>query len=221
MKVGARIKQRRIELGLSVDELATLLGKNRATIYRYENNEIEHLPITVLEPLAIALQTSPAHLMGWDDMQYDSKPKEDIHVVKEDLISYKPIQRGKTIPIPLIGRIPAGIPIEAYENIEGYVEAPESEVSNGNYFYLRVTGDSMTGSRICDGDLVLIRRQSDVENGEIAVVRINSHDATLKRVKKINGTIILYPDNPKYDPILINEDGAEIIGKVVKVEFAP
>lgn len=67
MKIGDRIKERRIELGYSVDELAEKLGKNRATVYRYESNEIENLPITTLEPLAKALNTTPAHLMGWGD----------------------------------------------------------------------------------------------------------------------------------------------------------
>lgn len=72
MEIGERIKNRRIELGMSVDELAQLLGKNRATIYRYESSEIEKLPTTILEPLAVALQTTPAYLMGWE--QPDAHP---------------------------------------------------------------------------------------------------------------------------------------------------
>lgn len=71
MTIGERIKNRRIELGLSVDNVAAELGKNRATIYRYEGDEIENLPTTVLEPLAKILQTTPAYLMGWDDDPYD------------------------------------------------------------------------------------------------------------------------------------------------------
>lgn len=67
MKIGERIRQRRKKIGLSVDELAEILGKNRATVYRYESNEIEKLPTTVLEPLAKALKTTPAYLMGWED----------------------------------------------------------------------------------------------------------------------------------------------------------
>lgn len=67
MTIGERIKHRRNELGLSVDELAALLKKNRATIYRYESNEIEKLPTTVLEPLSKALQVSPGYFMGWED----------------------------------------------------------------------------------------------------------------------------------------------------------
>jgi transcriptional regulator with XRE-family HTH domain len=86
MKVGQRIKLRREEIGLSVDELAEMLGKNRATIYRYESNEIEKLPTTVLEPLAKALHTTPAYLMGWE-IEEKPVPTEDenelLKVVKE------------------------------------------------------------------------------------------------------------------------------------------
>lgn len=128
---------------------------------------------------------------------------------------------GKTIKIPVLGKIPAGIPVEAIENIIDYVDVPENEVKNGSYFYLQVEGDSMIGSRIHDGDRVLVKRQKDIESGEIAVVRVNSHDATLKRVKKADGQVILYPDNPAYEPIIIKEEGAEFIGKVIKVEFDP
>lgn len=71
MNIGERIKQRRIELGLSVDEVASRLGKNRATVYRYENSDIENLPTTVLEPLAKILETTPAYLMGWSESLYD------------------------------------------------------------------------------------------------------------------------------------------------------
>lgn len=71
MTIGERIKQRRMELGLSVDEVAEKLGKNRATIYRYESNEIENLPVGTLEPLAKILETTPAQLMGWDYEEQD------------------------------------------------------------------------------------------------------------------------------------------------------
>lgn len=71
MTIGERIKQRRMELGLSVDEVAEKLGKNRATVYRYESNEIENLPVGTLEPLAKILETTPAQLMGWDDKEQD------------------------------------------------------------------------------------------------------------------------------------------------------
>lgn len=71
MEIGSRIKQRRIDLGLTADDLAAKIGKSRATIYRYENGDIENMPTTVLEPLAEALYTTPAYLMGWSDDQED------------------------------------------------------------------------------------------------------------------------------------------------------
>ena len=75
MRIGERIKQRRLELGYTADALAKLLNKNRATIYRYENGDIENMPIDVLEPLAKALNTTPAYLMGWTEAQQSIKPK--------------------------------------------------------------------------------------------------------------------------------------------------
>lgn len=75
MRIGERIKQRRLELGYTADALAKMLNKNRATIYRYENGDIENMPIDVLEPLAKALNTTPAYLMGWTDSQQSKEPK--------------------------------------------------------------------------------------------------------------------------------------------------
>jgi DNA-binding helix-turn-helix protein len=75
MRIGERIKQRRLELGYTADALAKMLNKNRATIYRYENGDIENMPIDVLEPLAKALNTTPAYLMGWTDSQQSIEPR--------------------------------------------------------------------------------------------------------------------------------------------------
>lgn len=86
MTIGDRIKNRRLELGLSVDQLADKLGKNRATVYRYENNDIENLPTTVLEPLSKALCTTPAALMGW------SEDDSNFHITRTEknlVISYR------------------------------------------------------------------------------------------------------------------------------------
>lgn len=111
MNIGDRIKQRRLELGLSVDELANKIKKNRATIYRYENNEIENLPLSALEPLATALQTTPTFLMGWEADSYVlgselQKLLEEISVeinvpfekLKNDFISYR-LKTGTSQPL--------------------------------------------------------------------------------------------------------------------------
>jgi len=175
---------------------------------------------------ALARQEPPAYDGPPTDPKEDFDYKEDfpqtITTVRESEVPYNitPIT-GRLVTVPILGKIPAGIPVEATENIIGYVDVPESKVRNGSYFYLQVQGDSMINSGIKNGYQVLVRRQDDVESGEIAVVRVNSHDATLKRVKKIDGQVILYPDNPAYEPIIIKEEGAEFIGKVVKVEFDP
>ena len=85
MKIGERIKQRRLELGYTADMLAKMLNKNRATIYRYENGDIENMPIDVLEPLAKALNTTPAYLMGWKDPEHsvEQKPKDGYYTDRE------------------------------------------------------------------------------------------------------------------------------------------
>ncbi len=199
MLIGERIKQRRKELGLSVDQVADKIGKNRATVYRYESKDIEKLPLEVLEPLAKALGTTPAYLMGWEDPKSTAK----------NIIPVPEMKR-----IPLIGTIACGAPILAEEHIEDYVNLPSHIHAD---FALVCKGDSMINARIFDGDLVYIRRQDTVENGEIAAVLIDS-EATLKRVKIYSDHISLEPENPMYRPIVLwNEEmnSAQIIGKAV------
>lgn len=126
-------------------------------------------------------------------------------------------KQGFTVQVPILGIIRAGEPIYASQNVIGYRSLELERVKNGEYFYLQVKGDSMLGSRIMEGDLVLVRHQEEVENGEIAVVIIEREEATLKRVYKTNGQVILQPDNPKYQPIILERGDVRIIGKVVEV----
>lgn len=81
MKIGDRIKKRRQELGLTVDQLAEKIGKDRATVYRYESKQIESLPITIIKPLAIALQTSEAYLMGWEESQSEELTQHELKII--------------------------------------------------------------------------------------------------------------------------------------------
>jgi SOS regulatory protein LexA len=136
------------------------------------------------------------------------------------------IERENSVPtllVPVLGYIAAGHPILAEEQIEDWTEIPNQwNLKSGEVIVLRVKGDSMIGSRIYEGDKVVVKLQPDVENGEIAVVNVNGNEATLKKVKKTeNGQVILYPDNPKYDPIFITNESARIIGKVIQVMFEP
>ena len=204
MNIGQKIKARRQALGLSADELGQLIGKNRATIYRYENNDIENLPTTALEPLAKALDVTPSYLMGW------SSPDEvDLTKIK-GVIPLKKLRR-----IPILGQIACGNPILAEENYIGYFTADDKYLDSDFCLYAR--GDSMIGAEIDDGDLVFLKKQSDVDDGEIAAVLIDD-EATLKRVYKIADKVQLRADNPHYPPIDL--DGTQsviILGKATHV----
>ncbi len=205
MTIGERIKKIREERNISVDKLAELIGKNRATIYRYESNEIEKLPTSVLEPLCKALGTTPAYIMGWTEEQSTQR----------EIYNYPNIEPlPKMKKVPLLGTIACGEPILAEENIEDYINMPET--TNGT-FALRCKGDSMINARIFDGDIVYIREQPDVENGEIAAVLVDN-EATLKRVYKYDNRIELRPENPTFKVLNYeNEDlnNIKILGKAV------
>lgn len=205
MTIGERIKKVREEKNISVDKLAELIGKNRATIYRYESNEIEKLPTSVLEPLCKALGTTPAYIMGWTQENDSLENIYNIHNVE-------PLP--KTKEVPLLGTIACGEPILAEENIDSYVSMP---VDAKGTFALKCKGNSMINARIFDGDIVYIREQPDVENGEIAAVLIDN-EATLKKVYKYENRIELRPENPTFE--VLNYEGKEIeniriLGKAV------
>lgn len=192
MTIGERIKQRRIQLGLSVDQVAEKIGKNRATVYRYESSEIERFPIDVLEPLAVALRTSPAYLMGWET---ETEPVSTSGVPD----GFSPMPATKTVP--RIGRIACGDPITAEENIDGYDSTLDSWHAD---FTLLCVGDSMA-PKILDGDVVAIRCQPTVENGEVAAVRVEN-EATLKQVFHRGKYLELRPINPNYESLMFFEE---------------
>ena len=120
--------------------------------------------------------------------------------------------------IPLVGTVAAGLPILAEENIEAYVYTSADTVRTEGMFYLRVSGDSMINAAILEGDLVLVRPQPIVEQGEIAVVRIGD-EATVKRFFRFDTRIELYPENPNYKPFVYweGDEDIRIVGKVIAV----
>lgn len=141
-----------------------------------------------------------------------------------DLTSYKSQDKvtnvfnaGKIVNIPVIGEIACGDPILAEENISGYREELFDLLPHGNLFYLHTKGNSMTPT-IPVNSYVLIREQSDVDNGDIAAVLVNGDtEATLKRIKRQGDIVMLMPDNPDYSPYIITEDNpARILGKAIK-----
>ncbi len=148
------------------------------------------------------------------------------HIVREPgraragtLIGLEAVGRWN-VPVPLVGRIAAGNPILAADDVEDVISLPEQLVGQGDFIMLRVSGDSMINAAIADGDLVVVRRETDVYNGDIVAARLPSDtdvegEATVKALKRIDGHVWLMPQNPAYAPI--PGDKAEIIGKVVSV----
>jgi len=126
------------------------------------------------------------------------------------------LRRAPVRDVPLVGRIAAGSPILAEEDIEEIFPLPTEIVGNDPVFMLRVQGDSMIGAGIFDRDLVVIRRQPDARDGELVAALIDGEEATVKRFRREAGRVVLLPENPAYDPI-VRTGGVEIIGKVVAV----
>ena len=199
-----RIKSRRTELGLTVEELAHKMGyKDKSSISKIENGKAD-IPQSKIAAFADALQTTPAYLMGWEEQPEPKKPTIPP--------GFEPMPKMKKIP--LIGAIACGEPITAEQNIEKMVDVPENIRCD---FSLTCHGDSMVGAGIHDKDVVYIRIQPEVENGEIAAVRIDG-EATLKRVYYNPGTLTLMPANPAYAPMVYTGSQLEevhIEGKAV------
>ena len=205
---GERLKELRKGKRMTLEELAAEIGTSKQTIHRYENGIISNIPAEKIVLLAEALGTTPAALMGWN----------------EDGFGYSDIKGASPIDakrLPVLGDIACGKPIYADESYEGFVTANGSLDAD---FCLRAHGDSMVGARIYDGDIVFIRAQNSVDNGEIAAVIIND-EATLKRVYFYpdEAKLVLSPENPRYAPLVyLNHelDGIKIIGKAVAFQSA-
>ena len=118
--------------------------------------------------------------------------------------------------IPLLGRIAAGTPILAAEQVESVMPLPTELVGEGPVFLLEVKGDSMIDAGIHEGDLVAVHSQPDALDGEIVAVLVDGEEATVKRLRRKNGKVILESENPAYEPMVF-ADGVELIGKVVSV----
>ncbi len=211
MSVGSRIKQAREAKKITQEELGDLCGTTKQSIFKYENGVVTNIPFDRLERIASVLDVSPAYLMGWESDISDPR----------SIIS--PVDFSNLKKIPILGRIAAGLPIYAEENIEGYTY---TDLNGGSeYFALRVQGDSMNAARINDGDIVIVRKQDEVENGQIAVVIVGDNEATLKRFHQEGSMVTLMPQstNPENQPFLfdIRTTSIRILGLVVRVEFAP
>lgn len=198
------IRIRRKELGLSLEQIAQSCGVGKSIVAKWERGDVKNIRRDNLAALADVLRVSPLVLMEREEFVPNSTP---------NVPGIIPLP--KTYNIPLLGEIACGDPILAEQNIVDNVPVPEH--IHGADFALTCKGDSMINARIFDGDIVYIRQQPEVENGEIAAVLIGN-EATLKRVRRYENKIVLYPENPNYEPLVYaGEEMAEvkIIGKAI------
>lgn len=211
-KFSERFKLLRKERGLSQAALATELGFTKSSVNMYERGDREP-GLESLETIADFFNVDMDYLLGKSDVQnrFLYTPASDAEsVALPDNI----IPRPATYTVPLLGTIACGEPILAAENIEDNVEVPEHIHAD---FALRCKGDSMINARIHDGDIVYIRQQPAVNNGEIAAVLIGD-EATLKRVYVYEDHVVLQPENPAYAPLVYFKDAmhaVRILGKAV------
>lgn len=179
---------RREQLGITQTALADMIGESKQTIYKYESGVVSNIPSDKIEAIANVLDVSPAWICGWEQDSEIPIPS-----------GFDPLPDMEEIP--LVGRIACGEPITAEENLEGYVSAPAMWHAT---FALLCRGDSMEPT-ICDGDLVAIKKDVQIENGQIVAVRIGD-EATLKRVYIHKDYIELRPENPAYTSIILRKE---------------
>lgn len=184
--IGERIRLAREKIGMSQVDMADKIGVSKQNLYKYERGLVTNIPSDKIELIGKLTGVSPAYLMGWDATETEPLPPNCF-----------PIEKKK---FPLLGNIACGEPIFADEDFEGYVEAGADIDAD---FCLRASGDSMVGARIHDGDIVFIKQQPIVDNGQIAAVLIEN-EATLKRFyyDQASDTVQLMAENPSYAPIV-------------------
>ena len=207
-----KIKILRKSKGMSLEQLAELVGTSRQTVHRYENGTITNIPHDKIEALAKALGTTPAKLMGWEE-------SSDIPSFN-NITSLRGAKAIKTKKLPILGNVACGEPIFASEEHDYYATAG---AELGADFCLKARGDSMINARIFDGDILFVKKQEAVDDGEIAVVLIDD-EATVKRVyfDRDNGILTLIPENPTYKPMRYmgsKLDRIRILGKVISGQY--
>ncbi len=193
------IKQLRKQKKITQDTLAIQLGVSRSTIAMYEIGASEP-DFDTLMRLSKILDSDPLYVMG---------------------LTTKNTSINEGVKIPVLGHIPAGIPIAAIQDVLDYEEISADMASTGEFFALKVKGTSMT-PEITDGEIAIVRQQADANSGDICVVMVNGDDATLKRIKKSEQGLTLIPTNTiEFTPTFYTNEEIEklpvrIIGKVVE-----
>ena len=209
--IGERIAKILEKKNMTQRELAKMVNVTEVTIGRYINNSREPKG-SILKDIADALGVTSDYLLSGK-----TKMPRDLGRHKDNFSLSK-----VAIKIPVLGKVAAGIPIEAIEDIEDYEEIPQAMARKGEYFALKIKGHSME-PKFTEGDVVIVKKQNDIESGEIGVVIVNGCDATIKKIIKQENGIVLMATNqdvfpPKfYDYKDINSLPLTILGKVVEL----
>lgn len=211
-------------------DLVQLTGISKGALSSYLSGRYAPKQDNVFK-LAAALNVSEAWLMGAD---VPMKRTPSLFVSDDDILqrkkgtaadlfpeeALKELNKISAVRIPVLGKVPAGIPIEEIEDVIGYEEITNKLAERGEYFALKVTGDSME-PKIHDEDVVIVRCQPDAENGDVVIATVNGCDGTCKRLKKTDTGLMLLPFNSSYDPYVftwkeVEEMPVVIIGKVIE-----
>ena len=199
MTIGERIKKKRIESGFSQVDFANKIDVSKQTLYKYENNIITNIPSDKIEAISKVLNLSPMYIMGWEDLE-------------------QPIPKSNgypTVRIPVLGDVAAGVPILAQQDIIGYEDIPADMAKTGEYFGLKIKGDSME-PKIHDNDIVIVKSMSDANNNDIVIAMIND-EAVCKRLVKYTNSLVLRSLNSDYDDIELHpDDDIHILGVVIE-----
>ena len=203
MNFRTRLKQLRKERNINQRELSEYLKVAPSTISMYENGQREP-NFEVLEVLADFFNVDMNYLLG-----------------KTDKTTKLIIDKPQGLKIPVLGTVAAGIPISAVEDILDYEEVPQSWENQGEFFGLRIKGDSMQ-PKMDDGDVVIVRQQSDANSGDTVIALVNGDDATCKKLQKTENGIMLVSTNPNYLPMFFTNEEivtkpVVILGKVVEL----
>ena len=198
-KIMNKIQELRKEMNITMRQASQIIGIPYTTYVSYEKGDREPNS-EMLVKIASSFNVTVDYLLGRSDVK------------KSNYQSFNPMP--ETLRKPRLGRVACGDPIFAEENIEGYDDVPDFVKCD---FTLKCEGDSMIGARIFDGDIVYVKTQETVENGQIAVVRIGE-ESTLKRFYQKGNTVTLMPENPKYEPLVFVDaelNNIRILGKAV------
>lgn len=216
MTLGEIIKSYRETNKLSMDDFAKASGISKTYISMLEKNVNKKNGKEIVPTIETIGKAAKGMFMSFDEL-FDMLG--DDTKVKLDATGSNKITK-KSIQVPVLGNVAAGIPISAVEYIIGYEEISEELAHTGEIFALKIKGDSME-PEIKNGDVVIVRSQEDADTGDIVIALVNGDDATCKRLVKYSNGIRLMPLNPIYEPMYyandeIDKKPVRIIGKVVE-----